>query len=191
MVHAMALSVILHLSNPAGAASPIVSRAQAEVTRVFRDIGVAVEWPRVLSGSTLAGDQPYAIHVVLVPYETGVLQQRRNVVMGAAVITPQGTKIAYVFYRRVVSEAAQHDVSPAFVLACAIAHEVGHLLLPDGFLTGHSSAGLMRPSWNGDDFHRADRGQLRFLPEQASRIRGRLQAPPGRIEEQRGDSARQ
>jgi len=32
----------------------------------------------------------------------------------------------------------------------------------------------MRACWNGDDFHRANQGQLRFLPEQAALIRARL-----------------
>jgi hypothetical protein len=43
--------------------------------------------------------------------------------------------------------------------------------MPEG---GHSREGLMRPRWNSDDFHRADRGQLRFLPAQVAEIRARL-----------------
>jgi hypothetical protein len=38
---------------------------------------------------------------------------------------------------------------------------------------GHSQNGLMRACWNGDDFQRADRGQLRFLPDQVALIRTR------------------
>mgnify|MGYP003693812985 CR=1 FL=1 len=55
--------------------------------------------------------------------------------------------------------------SPAFVLACAIAHEIGHLLLPGRVAARPLGAGLMRPCWDRDDFRRADMGQLRFLPE--------------------------
>ncbi|OLC50590.1 MAG: hypothetical protein AUH43_04590 [Acidobacteria bacterium 13_1_40CM_65_14] len=171
MVHAIALAVALHLSNAASVPVPTIAKAQAEVVRVYRDIGVDVEWSQP---GVLRGDQPQSIHVVVIPYETGDLQQRPKTVMGAATRTPHGTRVAYVFYRRVEAEAAQYDVSPAFVLACAIAHEVGHLLLPDGFQSGHSRAGLMRACWDRDDFRRADMGQLRFLPEQALLIRARL-----------------
>ena len=58
------------------------------------------------------------------------------------------------------------------ILASAIAHEVGHLLLPDG---RHSPEGLMRACWTRDDFHRANQGQLRFSNE-----RGGADTPSGR-----------
>ena len=48
------------------------------------------------------------------------------------------------------------------------------LALPNGFQDGHSSMGLMRPSWDRDDFQRAERGQLRFDSGQASLIRRSL-----------------
>ena len=56
------------------------------------------------------------------------------------------------------------------MLACAIAHELGHLLLPTA---GHSDLGLMRAWWDRDDFGRAERGQLRFSAEEAALLRGR------------------
>jgi len=172
MVHAIALSLVLQLSNAADVPAPIVAKAQREVVRVYRDIGVDVEWStRSASGlARLAG-----IHVIVLPYETGDLQQRPKTVMGAAIRTAQGTQVAYVFYRRVESQAAQYGVSPAFVLACAIAHEVGHLLMPEGMHSRHADAGLMRACWDRDDFRRADMGQLRFQPEQAVLIRARLE----------------
>jgi len=171
MVHAIALSLVLQLSNAADVPAPIVTKAQAEVVRVYRDIGVDIEWS---ASGVVHGNSSRAIHVILVPYETGDLRHRPQTVMGAAIRTARGTQVAYVFYRRVAAEAAQYDVSPAFVLACAIAHEIGHLLLPDGLQRGHAGAGLMRPCWDRDDFRRADMGQLRFMPEQALLIRGRL-----------------
>ena len=54
------------------------------------------------------------------------------------------------------------------MLACAIAHELGHLLLP---VRTHAPAGLMRACWSRDEFHRAEQGQLTFLPEEVARIR--------------------
>jgi hypothetical protein len=64
--------------------------------------------------------------------------------------------------------AHRYDVSTEQVLACAIAHELGHLLLP---VRGHSADGLMRACWSRDEFQRAAQGQLKFLPDEIALIR--------------------
>ena len=56
------------------------------------------------------------------------------------------------------------------VLACAIAHEIGHLLMPG---VQHSADGLMRARWGRDDVSRADQGRLRFSAAQVALIRAR------------------
>jgi hypothetical protein len=68
--------------------------------------------------------------------------------------------------------ARRYEVSTELVLGCAIAHELGHLLLP---VRGHSAAGLMRACWSRNEFHRAERGQLTFSPEEIVRIRAGLE----------------
>jgi hypothetical protein len=170
MVHTIALAVILQLSNIARVPATTIADAQAEVTHLYRDIGVDVEWTR---HGVARGDSRPTILVVMIERESGALRGHRDTVMGAAVRTAAGTGAAYVFYERVESAAAQFDVPLAFVLAGAIAHEIGHLLLPDGMDGGHSTVGLMRACWNRRDFHRAGNGLLRFSPEQAALIRSR------------------
>lgn len=168
MIPAFTVAVVLQISNAAGVPAPIVEHAQSEVVRLYRDVGVDVCWWQTRG---CRDNDARVVRVVLVERESGELQRQPHRVMGAAVRTAEGTEIAYVFYRRVESEAIQHDVSATAVLACAIAHELGHLLLRDGLHNGHSAVGLMRPCWNRDDFLRADRGQLRFADEQAALIR--------------------
>jgi hypothetical protein len=167
MIHAVALTILLNVVNVADAPRSIVTRAQDEVIRLYRDIGVeiAFEGPQIAAG---AGP---AMPVVIVPYESGWLQRQPKTVMGAAIRTERGLGVAYVFYRRVEREARQYGSSEALVLACAIAHEVAHLLLPG---RDHSAWGLMRACWDRDDFGRAERGQLRFSDEEASLIRASL-----------------
>ena len=70
------------------------------------------------------------------------------------------------------AEAERYDVSPVLVLACTIAHELGHLLLP---APSHAPEGLMRACWSRDEFHRAAQGQLGFMPVDVARIRAGLQ----------------
>ena len=165
MTHLLAAALALQISNFSGAPPSLVLRAQDEVIRVYGEIGVPVEW---VGPSDAATDHPAAIRIVLLPYETGDLRRSEQLVMGAATRTPSGTAIAYIFYRRVQAEAGRYEVSTDVVLACAIAHEVGHLLLPS---RAHAPAGLMRACWRRDEFRRAEQGQLGFLPDDVARIR--------------------
>src|SRR5438270_13908430 len=104
MIPMIAAAVVLQITNLAHAPAADVAGASREVTRLYRDIGVDVSW---------AEAEPHAsestvIRIVLIPYETGGLQRSRQAVMGAAVRTPHGTSIAYVFYRQVLGQAADH-----------------------------------------------------------------------------------
>jgi hypothetical protein len=159
----MSMALVLQLHNFAGAPAPIVESAQREVTRVYADIGVPMEW--VNAARTDAGA---AMHIIIVDRESGVLRRTRDPVLGATMWTDNGTPAVYIFYRRVEAEARRHSVSLALLLSCALAHELGHVLMPD---RGHSPEGLMRACWKGDDFHSANQGQLRFNQEQMAVIR--------------------
>ena len=171
-IYAMAIAVVLQINNIVGVPSGTLARAQQEVTRLYRGIGVDVAWT---SSTAPRAAAERTIRVVLVPAEGGDLRHREKPVMGAAVVTDQGTQIAYVYYRQIESQARQYDVSITMILASAISHEVAHLLLPD---TRHSPEGLMRACWTRDDFYRAEQGQLLFSTEQASLIRARAASQP-------------
>src|SRR5262245_44096702 len=105
------------------------------MVRLYAAIGVDVEW------SDLPGD----IRLIVMNDEPGDLRRASQTILGAAIHTAQGSSVAYVFYRRVAGEADKYDVSRPLLLACAMAHEVGHLLLPG---RRHARAGLMRGYWD-------------------------------------------
>jgi hypothetical protein len=86
-------------------------------------------------------------------------------------------RIAYVLQPRVEKIAEGYSIARGIVLAAAMAHEVGHLLM----FNAHSSTGIMRPAWNQADFRQAVHGNLLFTPEQATQMHARLA----------GDGARQ
>jgi hypothetical protein len=89
-------------------------------------------------------------------------------------------RTAYVFYDRVERVARTYlntsrrdgidDTDNVIVLAHAMAHEIGHLLLP----YGHSTTGLMRADWDAKDMRLAVHGRLNFTSEQAELIRTRF-----------------
>ena len=132
----------------------------------------AVGVPTIWRAAAPSDDRSDVIRVILLPYETGILSRHADIVMGAAVSTPGRTRIAYVYYRRVREEAERYATSLPQLLACAIAHEIGHLLIPEA---GHSPAGLMRARWQRDDFERADQGLMRFSAEQTALIAARFE----------------
>jgi hypothetical protein len=163
MLHAISIAVVLQLSNLSGAPASIVASAQTEVVRVYAAAGVSVEWAQAPTGNARA------IHVVLLPLESGNLRRIADTVMGAAVWTPLGNGVAYVYYRRVETHAALHHAPPERVLAYAMAHELGHLLGPGG----HSSSGVMRACWRESEFRQAAQGLLGFTSKEMALMRAR------------------
>lgn len=68
------------------------------------------------------------------------------------------------------------DALSGDILACVIAHEIGHLLLgPDS----HSPTGIMKGKWSKEDLQGAGWGRLVFTPKQAELIRAAVRARSG------------
>jgi hypothetical protein len=78
--------------------------------------------------------------------------------------------LASVYYeyaaRRAKSDDA--DFEAPIILGCAIAHELGHLLLGTN---SHSDAGIMQPRWESNQFRQLMIGNLVFTTEQSKLIR--------------------
>lgn len=157
-------SVLLYLANEAGVSSDIVGSARHEVIRIYAQIGVRVIWAEHANGS------PKAPLIVIIPAITG--QWVGPMALGIAVRGANYSgRVAYVFYDRVEPLARKHQMSDASLLGVAIAHEIGHLLLPYG---SHSSSGLMQGEWNDREFLLARARLLRFTAQQAKLIRAHL-----------------
>jgi len=161
MTPIISLALVLQLHNLAGAPPSVIDSAASELTRVCGQLGVSAEW-------RARSTHDETVHIVVLRRETGALRRREDTVMGAAVRTPTGAGVVYVFYDRVRSEAERYAVSTPLVLACAIAHEIGHLLLPG---RSHSADGMMRARWTRDDFQRAEQGSLRFSRDEIASVR--------------------
>jgi len=163
MLPILAVAVAIQIHNLAGAPPPVVLDAAREVARVYAEIDVQVDWIDAQE------HDPTVVHVILISDETGDLRRARHTVMGATVWTTAGTPVVYVFYRRVQAIAARYTSAVSLVFACTLAHELGHVLMPD---QAHSSHGLMRATWSREELQRADQGQLHFTPDEVARIRG-------------------
>lgn len=66
-------------------------------------------------------------------------------------------RVGYVFLDAITATAKRQDLPVGTVLGYAMAHELGHLLLPSA---AHGPAGVMRAEWDGADFNRMRRTAL-------------------------------
>ena len=161
----------------------LVIRAKDEMTRIYRNAGINVSWIDSASErdpvESPAAFQP-AFGLVVLPEEVAERLTVAPDALGGATGSREGRgRMAYVFYDRVERTAEDYlnpsrqrpmDMDTVVVLAHAMAHEVGHLLLP----YGHSETGLMRADWEAEDLRNAVAGELNFTPEQADLIRAKL-----------------
>lgn len=162
MSPACLLAICLHVVNVSSASPATIVDAQRQLDATYESIGVPIRWSL----------EPGSILIVVRDDEPGRLRDAAKPVLGVAIHAAQGSPAAYVFYRRSVEQADRFGVPRAVVVAAAMAHEIGHLLLPT---PQHADTGLMRGCWDYDEFLRAARGTLRFSADEAASIRAQVQ----------------
>ena len=141
--------------------------AQDVAVRVFHLSGLALVW--VDAGTCPA--RCFTVRIVTAPVTA---QSRRDPhILGVAPSMPDARGIMlWIFYPRITAYSAKLGMDASQLLGHAMAHELGHLLLPYG---AHSLAGLMRAAWDRAQVRDAVAGLLTFTQDQAGLIRERLQ----------------
>jgi hypothetical protein len=157
------------------------------MSRIYRDVGIDIAWISQASLTTgpdgplppAASDRHLTL-VILCPELTEEVTVDPTALGGAVGTRDYRGHIAYVFYDRIEliaraflnlsREPGTDDMYNVVLLAHAMAHEMGHLLLP----YGHSPTGLMRAVWNANDMRLAMDRRLNFTSEQAALIHGQL-----------------
>jgi hypothetical protein len=153
-------SITVIAYNHAGVAADVFARATRRLEWLMADAGVDVSWadpaapiaPRGYAIRLIVRREPHDPHMPL---------------MGTAVPGGPCSGTAFTFYAVVLDRSHVSKLDAAQVLAYAMAHEIGHLLLP---VPGHSDAGIMRPQWTGDDLRRMGNAALRFGADQSRAI---------------------
>jgi hypothetical protein len=156
-----ALTIAAHLSIAICGSEPVpavlLDRAESIAANVYRDIGVAIEWSD-------CRDQEGGLEVDLTTRDA-LDAPVADATLGFA---EPGGSVATVLYDRVGKFAKRFGVKREVLLGYAIAHEIGHLLLPPN---SHSPSGVMRASL---DLDQAAAKKLRFTREQGELILDRL-----------------
>jgi hypothetical protein len=166
LVLTVILTVAIH--NSAEVPEATVNAAKAEVERIFAAASVSIAWVSTIEPGT------FAIQITL--------RRRPGGGPGAMAPSALGTTVgedhrlgglSFVFYERVLKFAHDHRRPVELILAYAIAHEMGHVLLP---APAHTPTGLMKAEWSDDDIrHLASDPQL-FTVGQTALIRSAIEA---------------
>jgi hypothetical protein len=164
--------------NMAGISETLVTTARKEVDRIFNNAGITVGWD---------GSNGPELTVVLVDSTKSHLDPLGRGTKGLAIGSRgQGARRAYVFVDRIREEAQRlfrsaigspgvfdqraldRERIEGVILGLVIAHEAGHLLLPEN---AHTSTGIMSSRIDNGALDRALDGNLQFLPKQIEFIR--------------------
>jgi hypothetical protein len=152
-------TLTIHLADHQQVDGRELAEAQALVSGIYEGIGVRVVWTD--GGAKLApADGTLHVDVIVLNAE---LTDRTDPAPGIVGQAGHTTLRAYIFYPRVIAEARQQETDSARALAYVMAHELGHILLPE---YSHTPAGIMRQRWEGRITHMPD-----FLHAQAVAIR--------------------
>jgi len=147
-----------------------LEQARSVVSGIYRHAGVELEWGNDLTGATANR----TLTIVLTTRKKAPAGLRVDAT-GVAPTPGDGSRgtVAYVFIDVVTEFANEHRVPLAQVLGGAIAHELGHLLLPPN---AHRLDGIMRGSWRPSDFPPFSPGVPGFPADQAQLLRIRTQS---------------
>jgi hypothetical protein len=164
------------VDNYSQASAAVMARAEREADRIFGKAGFSAVWLNCFAGQSAIDTQRFcqktvaATHVNLRILPAPVLNKFQNSLFGFAV----HPVLASVYYEYVLRLAKTDDAEfeLPIILGCAIAHEIGHLLLgPDS----HSGTGIMQRNWEREQLRKAMMGTLLFTSEQSKVIRDQAQ----------------
>lgn len=172
------VSITMRVHDYANVDATRLAAAQDLVTRLYRRIGVQVQWlSSVRSCDRIeptreSAMEPADVTIVITHSRTTAKRRVPEGVLGIAAVGDREIgRVAYVMFDRVRDVAIRGGTEQARVLSVVIAHEVGHLLLPSD---AHTPSGLMQARWQPSEFHRAAVQGAPFSTADAETIRQAL-----------------
>jgi hypothetical protein len=165
--HDAKVTLMVLIDNDPGVPANILGPAREVVGRVFQHIDVEILW--IERGDARLENLAFLSSVMIVHLLTREMADRMNAPDDLLGVAIPGTGHATLFYNRIERlSSTRGDQDIAGILGHAVAHEMGHLLLPP---PAHSASGIMRA---GLDTQLATQGRLFFTADQARLIRTRL-----------------
>jgi hypothetical protein len=173
--------ITIRLHNYAAVPKRLLERAQKEAGRVLSQAGVELHWvdcpiPRADLERYPPCPETGGLNMIdlnLLPRKMAELAKQPNRTLGLTPMSKerQRVSITMVFVDLVKEHTRLGQASVSQLLAYAIAHEMGHILLRT---STHSSTGIMRSDWTATDLQQITQGYLLFTPQQGERMRTEL-----------------
>src|SRR5215475_4997708 len=157
-----------------------LAKAREIVTRVYKHVGVGIEWLGVMRPDAAGATNARAAEEARLPIAqltinilTPAMAKRGHVaddVLGFVAVPPEGGmgRIGYVVYERVREVAAGGSASTSDILGVILSHDIGRLILGVG---SGSHTGVMKAHWDLHDLKRIDPLSLEFTPSEVARLR--------------------
>ena len=160
------LVLTVDVANYAEIPRSTLASAEREASRSYTAIGIEVQW--LYRAPTDLGRADAT--VLLLSREMGerkiAREQLADAVLGQA---HKPSARAHIYWHRVQATADRYALAHSDVLGYAVAHELGHLLLPE---YSHAPTGIMRAGFDPD----TSLG-LRFTELQGAQLRKRVKLP--------------
>ncbi len=147
-------------------------KAEMEAGRILEKAGVPVTWQDCPTGNEPCRKGPGRVFFLAV--KAGPVQNKfLDTTSGFAMLPAHLAMVYYDYLPRIPGgQSSRNDT--ALVLACVIAHELGHLLLG---AHAHSVGGIMQAHWGIEQTQLALMSHLSFLPEEAKLMQADTVAP--------------
>lgn len=158
-------TIILHVDDFANLLPGDLNAAEQVARRIFVAAGIRTIWRY---GSNEAPNVAGALHLKVLLLSREMAEQKIAADGVGPTVLGQAAKAcgrAYIFSHRVAALATRNQRDRADVLGRVIAHEVGHLVLPEN---SHSADGIMSASL---DLRAGASALAAFTPAQAVAIR--------------------
>jgi hypothetical protein len=166
--------ITIRFFNYAPVPTKILGEARERVTAINHRSGIAIDWVECPVGDQDPSQFPActedydATHLFLhlLPQAAKTIKMERA---GESLLS---VRMANIYWNRVREKAKSMQVEVERLLAHAVAHEVGHLLLGSN---SHSPSGIMVGKWSRQDLINISQSGLSFSAKQSKFIQAEVQ----------------
>jgi len=162
------VGVLVH--NESQASDEVVQEAETQCAQLFMRAGIEIAWINSVEVTQWYGPD-LVLHAAIlrkVPKRLAV-----DILGSAWPFAPNGLHQMLVYYDNVVALSGSVSLQPSIVLAAALEHEMGHMLLGSD---EHAIAGIMHAHWDRHDLDYLGRGYLGFSRQEREQMRSHIRA---------------
>src|SRR5262249_13603623 len=171
------LRITVQVHDYARVPPTMLEGAERQVAAIFQEAGIRITWAGGAAGGEQSSNrnepQPAErvadifVGIITSPMASKLAFPGETLGFSLPCAPDKRACLAYVCYQRIEKLACRSRATLPRVLACAVVHEIGHLLLG---VNSHSERGIMRAEWCAADFEPQAAAKLLFTPRQPDLI---------------------